>query len=139
MTDPITLPSGASLAVTMAPLETGKKLAKIVARELALVKFDFNLSEMADIGGKEIDSLKNVAFQLIQSDALEAVVLECMKKCTYNGERIIVSTFEPEDARQDYFPAAWEVLKVNLRPFLKSLSSLLSTRSDQISDAPKSE
>lgn len=139
MTDPITLPSGASLALTIAPLDLAKKLNKVVARELSLVKFDFDLNDFNDLGAQNIDALKNVAFQLVQSESLELVVMECMKKCLYNGERIVAGTFEPEDARQDYFPVAWEVLKVNLRPFLKSLSLLLLTRSGQTSSGPTSE
>lgn len=130
MHDPITLKSGAQLALTIAPFAVGNRLLKTVARELAAVDFDMDTVNFSELSGKDINTLKNALFQLLQSDALETALLECMKRCLYNNERITETTFEPEDARPDYLPVAWEVIKVNLRPFFSGLdlSSLTSAR-----------
>ena len=137
MLDPITLKSGATLQVSMASLSAGKHLMKVVARELSGVSFDFDLTQIGDVGTKDVNTLKTAAFQLLQSDALEAALNECLKVCLYNGERIVAATFEPENARADYLPVAWEVMKVNLRPFFSGLASSLSASAKPTSSDPK--
>lgn len=127
MNDPITLESGAILTIQIAPFSLGWKLSQVIARELAQVRLELDASvDLKKLGGNDVNTLKNVAFQLLQSETLERAVFACMEKCLYNGQRITAQTFEPEDARQDYLPVAWEVIKVNLRPFVKNLGSLLS-------------
>src|SRR5690242_20291792 len=128
MSDPITLKSGAVLTVAIASFASGNKLMKTVARELSGVDFNLELKNLDELSEKDINVLKNVVFRIIQSDAIEQALLECMKKCLYNDQRITLETFETEDARQDYLPVAWEVMKANLRPFFSGLdlSSLTS-------------
>ncbi len=137
--DPITLPSGATLEVAIAPFAAGNRLMKTVARELSVVKFDFEVKSLSELMAQDINVLKNILFQLIQSDALDAAVQECMKKCLYNGERITSATFESESARPDYVPVVGEVMVANLRPFFAGLASLLSTSARHLTSAPKSE
>ena len=150
--DPITLKSGATLAVSIAPFTAGNRLMKAVARELSSVDFnlevarelssvDFNLDlkSFDELSDKDINVLKNVAFQTLQSDAIEAAVMECMKKCLYNEQRITEKTFEPEEARPDYLPVAWEVMKANLRPFFAGLDLSSLTSAKPTSSAPKPE
>ena len=139
MQDPITLKSGSTLEIGIASFASGNRLMKTVARELAAVSFDFNLSNFSDLSGQDINVLKNAVFQLLQSDALEAALMECAKKSLYNGEKITPQTFEPEDARQDYMPVAWEVMKANLSPFFKGLDLSSLTSAKPSSNAPKSE
>ena len=137
--DPIQLKSGASLAVTIAPYAAGKHLLKVVARELAGIQFDLDLDNIDDISGKDVNVLKNVAFQLIQSDAVEAALAKCMEKCVYNGERIVATTFEPAEARPDYLPVSWEVMKANLGPFFKGLGLSFMGSERPKSTAPRSD
>lgn len=136
MQDPITLKSGSQLQLGMAPFGDGTRLLKTVARELAAVNFDLDLVNFAELSGKDINVLKNAVFQLIQSDAVEAALMKCAAKSLYNGQTIIATTFESENARQDYLPVVWEVMKENLRPFfagldLSSLASAPAASSDQ--------
>lgn len=139
--DPITLKSGASLAVTMAPFSAGNRLMKTVARELAGVDFNLDLRSFEQLSSQDANVLKNVVFQIIQSDAVEAALADCMKKCLYNEQRITPATFEPEDARPDYLPVAWEVMKANLRPFFSGLdwSSLTGAKPSSNAQKPESE
>ncbi len=139
MQDPITLKSGSTLEIGIASFASGNRLMKTVARELSSVSFDFNLSNFSDLSGQDINVLKNAVFQLLQSDALETALMECAKKSLYNGEKITPQTFEPEDARQDYVPVAWEVMKANLSPFFKGLDLSSLTSEKPSSNAPKSE
>ncbi len=138
--DPIQLKSGAVLTVTIASFSAGNKLMKTVARELSGVDFNLELKNLDELSEKDINVLKNVVFRIIQSDSIEQALLECMKKCLYNEQRITLETFDAEEARQDYLPVAWEVMKANLRPFFSGLdlSSLTSAKSPSSAPKPKS-
>jgi len=139
MQDPITLKSGSTLEIGIAPFSAGNRLMKTIARELATVQFDLDASNLSSLSGQDINVLKNAIFQLVQSEAVETAVMECAKRCLYNGQRITPQTFEPEEARQDYLPVVWEVMQANLSPFFKSLGLSWSTNAKPTSDAPKSE
>lgn len=137
--DPITLKSGATLQVSVASLASGKRLMKAVARELVTVKFDFEVKSLGDLLAQDINVLKNILFQIIQSDQIEAATVDCMEKCLYNGERITKDTFEPINTRADYLAVLGEVMVENLRPFFEGLASLLSASARRLSIDPKPE
>jgi len=140
MKDPILLKSGASLTVSLASFADGTRLLRVVARELAAVNFDMDLVNFEELSGKDVNVLKSAICQLVQSEAIEGVLKDCMKKCLYNGTRIVFpDTFEAEDARQDYLPVVWEVMKANLRPFFAGLSLSSSTSKEPSTSDPKSE
>lgn len=138
MQDPITLKTGAVLQVTIASFEDADELAKIVARELLVVNFDLDTLDFSALGEKDINTFKNVFFQLIASKPLAAQLWACAGKCLLNDERITKATFQPENMREHYFPCMLEVMKANLIPFFKGLGSLFSALSAPTSDAPKS-
>lgn len=141
MQDPITLKSGAELQVQIAPFAVGNRLLKTVARELAAVDFnmDFGEIDLSKVSAKDINTLKNAAFRLLQSDEVEKAVLECMKRCLYRGQAIRPDTFEDENARSDYLPIAWEVMKANLIPFFNGLDLPSSASEKLTSSAQKPE
>ena len=53
-------------------------------------------------------------------------IFNCLSKSTYDGKRITKEIFEDEQARADLYEVFYYCLKVNIYPFFKSLSSLLS-------------
>ena len=106
------LPSGAVLKVTMSDFATSKALYQIIAEELKDVKV--NSSQGEQFG-------KDVFCVAISSKKIQAAVWECAKRATYNGKRIDADTFEPEEARQDYLAAMFEITRVNTVPFMKDL------------------
>lgn len=121
-----TLKSGAELKLQIAAFSVSMRLMKAIATELKAVQIDLTLNGQLDMAKlKEIDlpmdGIKNVACQLLASDAVEMALRECMKCCQYRGEAIRADTFEDENARGDYLPAAWEVIQVNLSPFFSGL------------------
>jgi hypothetical protein len=77
-------------------------------------------------------AFKDTILKLLSSKAVYAGVWTCLASCTYTAPgteapvRITKSTFQPEEARQDFLPAAWEVLTLNVTPFFGSLASLFS-------------
>lgn len=133
MNEKKTLASGRVLILQMASFAIASRLMKAVAGELKAVKLGDALKlsgamTAADLMQADlpVDALKDLVCQLLGSEPVEEAVRECMKGCQYNGEAMGADTFEPEDARQDYLPAAWEVMTLNLTPFFKSLSSKFS-------------
>lgn len=136
MNEIVILNSGSKLELGMAPFVVGMRLFKTVANELKVVDVQLNLEDMnlRKLADKDINTFKNAILQLVGSDALEASLFECMKRCLYNGEAINVKTFEPEDARADYLPVAWEVMKYNLAPFFRNLN--LSSDKPSATPAP---
>ena len=118
----ITLPSGAKLEIDLAPFADSNALNKAVAKELKSMKFDpeLNLADPVFI--------KDLACTAFSSDEIMDALEVCFKRCTYNGLKIDSTTFEPEEARQDYFVVCREVLIEQIRPFAKGLLSLFSAR-----------
>lgn len=133
----IQLNSGAVLAVSIAPFSSSKKLLNVVMQELKDVDLELENLDLANFASQDINTLKNAICQLLGSENLERAVFECMAKCTYNGSRIVKDTFEPEEARADYLPCAWEVIKANLRPFFKNLDLSLLASAPAPSENPK--
>ncbi len=110
----IDLPSGAKLEIYPADFLVAKKAYQVVAQELEGLKLD----PQAEV---DVNLLKDVMIRSVASEAIDAQIWECMKKCTYNGLKITKDTFQPMSAREDYLPALYEVAVVNISPFLKSL------------------
>lgn len=129
---PIKLKSGAVLAVGIAPFSDATKLFKTVANELKKVEVNLTSIDMKNIMSNDINSIKNLIFQILGSDEMEECFFKCAIRSTINGAKVQPSSFESEDARGDYLPVAWEVIKANLSPFFKNLdlSSLTSGPED---------
>lgn len=134
--DPITLPSGRTLTVNIAPFSMGKKLFKTLARELLLVRLDLDITKIKAVGDLDVNVLKDALLQVISSDPIEQCFLECASKCLIEGQKVTMDSFEHEIARQDYLPAAWEVMRANLTPFFKGLASALPTSANPPASAP---
>ncbi len=125
-----TLASGRVLLLQLSSFAVSSRLRKVVMTELKQV----NLKDVMKLAGGmtpdqllasgdlPIDTLKDLVCQFLASDAVESALWDCMKVCQYQGEKITTETFENEDARADYLPAAWEVMVLNLAPFFKGLN-----------------
>lgn len=116
MKEKITLPSGATLEVSLSPFHIGRTMYQAVAEELKQMR----VSDKDEIGA---GFFKDLFCSALSSKKIEDAVWECMKRATYNSLRITMDTFEPAEARQDYMMACYEVARVNIEPFTKSLSA----------------
>ncbi len=144
----VTLPSGAQLTLKPAPWAVAMKLLKTVASEIQGVsvglKLELNFANPAAAIAKlmaqdvPLDLFKNAACVAISSEQVELAIAHCMRSCLYEGRAIAktAETFEPQDARQDYLPAAWEVMRFNLAPFFKGLRSRSPSPSGQPGASP---
>ena len=112
-------PSGATVVINDAPWSAAKALKKAIQREAALagLKIDFD---------QDVSALINVFMQVDGADTVDAALWPCLVRCTRNGEKIQESTFDPTDARQDYYEIVFACLKANLGPLVESLFLKLS-------------
>lgn len=106
-----TLASGAEIEISSGSFKEGHELFKAVLKEIGDMDF-----------GKEMDT--RLTIRLISSDVIEKLLWPCMARGSYNKVKINPELFDKyEEARSDYLEIASEVLGLNLRPFLQSLSS----------------
>ena len=121
----VSLPSGAELEITLAPFMEGERLFTATAECLKSVKVD-GKTDVQDLTSN-INSLKDAFLSCLTSQDMKDAILVCLKRCTYNKQRITNwDVFDSVEARQDYLAVCWEVVKFNLTPFMKSLISKLS-------------
>jgi hypothetical protein len=109
------LPSGAKLKLNIAPHADAKELYQAVLAEMQSARLKFDFAE------EQANLLKDVLCIGFSSKRIDAAVLQCLKRCTYNDARIDGNTFEPEDARQDYIKVLSLVTWENIAPFMKGL------------------
>lgn len=109
-----TMPSGAVLKITLAPFPVSKALYQAIMEELRSVKID----ETEEVG---VNLFKDLFCMGFSSKKIDAAIAECLKRVTYNDEKITVDTFEPEVARGDYLIVCLKVVEENLAPFTKNL------------------
>lgn len=126
--EPITLPSGRSLIVTIAPIEAANALKKALAAELAGVDVSgmtlagISLGmDLTKLDGGTLNVWKNVLMTLLASDRVEKAMLVCAQRCTIDGLKVNLQSFEPQETRGDLIVVAWEVIKVNAGAFFESL------------------
>lgn len=118
----VSLPSGAELEMTLAPFMEGERLFSATAECLKGVKVDGN-TDVSDLTSN-LNSLKDMFLSCLTSQAMKEAILACLKRCTYNKQRITSwDIFDDVQAREDYLAVCWEVVKFNLTPFTKSLIS----------------
>lgn len=132
MIEPIKLPSGAELKITLAPFADAKSLYQAVLEEMKCLKID---------AATEIDVnlFKDLFCYGFSSKKVETALEQCMKRCLINGIKIDKDTFEAEDLRQDYLIVCIEVVKANILPFLKPLFAQYNQLTQVIQGVPKSK
>ena len=133
-------PSGANVEATLSDYSTSFDLMKAVLRAArkggvgSKLPEDLQLSDLAKIAYSNISTLGGLAdivIDVITSTEVEVLIFKCMERCVYDGEKVTRDTFEKEERRGDFLFVAYEVGKINLRPFLSHLLSGLKTASQK--------
>ena len=98
--------------------------AKKLKVDIGEIELDFGGASVSSL----LDSIKDLFLNLMTSEKFDKIVFECLKNCTYNGIKITKQLFDDiPEARADYYQIIKECVEINLAPFLKSLTSQLST------------
>lgn len=125
------LPSGRKLHIQTANFETSRALFEACMEEVKALKVD----PEAEI---DVNFLKDVFCTAISSKKIMKCVWDCFKTVTIDEVRISKDTFEPVDARADYYTVCWEVTHDNVLPFMKSHLPMLSAILGKAKDSLKS-
>ena len=142
-----TVNGNAELILNEATFADCLTLQSVIMEETKKLKVDIGEIEI-DFGGSSVssllDSIKDLFLNLMTSEKFDRIVFQCLKNCTYNGIKITKQLFDDvPEARADYYQIIKECVEINLRPFLKSLTSQLSTllptmtSDNQVSDTPE--
>lgn len=108
------LPSGKILRADPSTFDKGKHLYQTVMREAKNLGSEIT----TDIDETLIFRLGMLA---LSSETIEKAIWECVDKTLIDGDRVTKAYFEVVENRDDYFTFLFEVAKVNIAPFTKSL------------------
>lgn len=114
MAKEVVLPSGRKLEITMGSFVESKALYTAAMEELKGIKLDPN----AEV---DVNLYKDMFCAALSSRKIEQAMDALLKRCTYDGLRIVADTFEPEEARGDYLEVMFYVAEENIKPFTKNL------------------
>jgi hypothetical protein len=92
--------------------------------EVKINMADF-ITSMKLIKSGAIDSIVQAILAADSSVEVEGALFKCLERCLYGNNKITRDTFEPVEAREDYYEIVIACLKVNLLPFFKPLLSKL--------------
>jgi len=116
-------PSEKKVVINIASIEESMALKDAIVSEFARsgIKIDVALESLNSASDIDFDvaSIARLVALIDSSPVVRDRILDCLKKCTHDREKITLKTFEPEDYRQDYYPVMMQCLKVNLAPFFK--------------------
>lgn len=123
------LPSGRELEITLADFATSKALYMALADEARHLK----IAAETDL---DVNLIKDALCAALASPTIEKALHKCMGRVTIDKLKVdVVTTFEAEEFRGDYFVVCFEVAKANLLPFTKSLSAKLDLLSERLKGA----
>lgn len=121
------------LNITIASFKEAMALKNAVANALSnssnvsISKEDFSYNAKnilkSKISDKAIAGFFSLVLNVDTSEEVYNNLMLCAKRASYGEFRINEDFFDTEEHRELYYPIMFEILKVNLMPFFKSLSS----------------
>jgi hypothetical protein len=125
--EPIVLPSGAELQITLLPYEEAWNVSQRVAKVLEGIDLKNTDIDLKKFMLSDVSKIQGPLLQIMSSRELVEAAKVCFKRCTVNGMKIDGKTFDEPNMRQDYLPTVFHVLKENIAPFFAGLISSLGT------------
>lgn len=128
MQQEIIFKSGNKLVIQCAPFAVASALRRALALEIKAVAIDTSGIDFQNIlgSGIPVNTIKDLIFQLLGSEKLEAAIWDCMTKgpALLNDEKMTPAMFDGllgEKLRCDYLNCAVEVALANVTPFIAGL------------------
>lgn len=100
---------------------TAMKLKKAVVGAIKESGVDIARIDINNLNMGSIDAIGQMILAADSSEKVEKALFVCLERCLYNGEKVTAETFEPVEARKDYYEIIIECLKGNLGPFFEPL------------------
>ena len=126
--------NGVDVKINPADFLSSLKLKNAVLKSVKDSGVDISKIDLDKINASSLQPILEVILTADTDKDVQDSIFKCLARCLYNGEKIIPETFEPIEAREDYYEIVIACLKENLSPFFKSpiskLRSLAPKRSD---------
>jgi hypothetical protein len=125
--------SGAKVKISPADFEDAMDLQSAILKEASKAEFSLDGVDLkSDI---DLAGLIKAGMSVAASKDVREILFKCLVRCTYDGQKITKATFEPFEARKDYYEIVIACLKENLSPFFEGLLSKLSPFLGQLKQA----
>lgn len=128
----LTTARGTEVKINVADFITSMKLKKAVVEAVKESGIDVASIDLDNLKMGAIESIIQIILTADCSDKVEEAIFKCLVRCTYNGEKITKDTFEPVEAREDYYEIVIACLKENLAPFFGPLFLKFSELQEKI-------
>lgn len=128
-----TATSGAKVKINVADFEDAQNLKFAIQK--ALKSENIELKNLGDILSSDVWPLAKIALAVDCSKEVNDAIWPCLVRCSYNSEKITKQTFEPVNARQDYYEIVASCVKENVGPLFGGVSAVLK----KLFSKPKSE
>ncbi len=129
--------SGKKIVINAAPGEEAFALKNAIQAKFEVPKLDVdslrkNPGKFSDkVKDMDIDEILGVlAENILRIDSdkeVNAAIMACLIRSTFDSEKITYKTFDNIEARKDYYPILIECLKINIFPFYEGLISKWKT------------
>lgn len=116
---------GATLVIRPADFEDAMHLQSVLLTNMS--KADMNMEIGEGFSTDNIAEFLPVLFKVGGSKEIHDAVFACLKKCTYDGNKITKALFDDFEIRGDYYEILIECAKFNCSVFFANLLSGLST------------
>lgn len=131
--------NGVDVKITPADFISSLKLKNVVLKAIKDSEVDISKIDLDKITTSSLQPILEVVLAADTSEAVQSSIFKCLARCLYNGEKIITETFEPIEAREDYYEIVIACLKENLMPFFKGPISKLKSLTPKKSDNQESK
>lgn len=118
-----TLPSGATLDITLLDWEAAWEVTQDVLRVIEKLDIDLKGMNFTEIQAQDVMAFKSPLCRVLASKEIMEASKKCFARCTYDNTRIGDGTFNKPEARADFLVACFHVLKENCAPFFVGLLS----------------
>lgn len=118
-----TATSGAKVKINIADFEDAQNLKFAIQK--ALKAEGFEMKDMGDILSSDMWPIAKLAMAVDCSKEVNDALWPCLARCSRNGDKITKLTFEPVDARQDYYEIIVSCIKENVGPLFVGVSAVL--------------
>jgi len=103
--------------------------------DLTGLKIDTENPMNSDIG--DIGFILDAVLEVSTDPDVQKWLFKCAERALYGEDKVNQDYFEEPENRQYYYPIMIEVIKINLSPFFKKLSSLFAPLSGMIKNIQK--
>lgn len=132
----VVLPSGAEFLVNEARFDDSDALTK------ALLKCAKGLPITKELFNMDVTMLRDPLIEAATSSEVSGFLFKCLNVCMYENMRVSKDLFDDPKVgsriRRDYYPMAWEVIRVNCGPFFEQLTSWFKTLRPTVASSQKS-